>query len=179
MQAPAHLSAGVCTLPLTHPLETYCAIARDRGLDLTPLRLEVLKALWRSNGPMGAYGIAKQLTRPSARKAYANSVYRTLHTLADAGLIVPIVSWKRFIISPDPRRFHWTFNLCGECGSLACLPMGKVADEIASMGAREKFKVHRIHIECMGLCRACMDKPDSCHATIRAGGSRFGHPARL
>lgn len=162
MQAPAKSLAGVCTPPPGVPLDVYCAIGRDRGLDMTPLRLQVLTALWRSGEPMGAYGIAKELARPGARKAYANSVYRTLHTLADAGLIIPIVSWKRFLISPDPHQDRWTFNLCAGCGSLACLPMGKVADEIASLCARQIFEIHRIHIECTGLCRGCSAHGESC-----------------
>lgn len=162
MRAPATgPPSGARTPSPDYPFEAYCIVAEERGLDLTPLRLEVLSALWRSNEPMGAYDIVRELARAGFLKGYPNSVYRTLDTLIEAGLVVSIVSWKRFIISPDPSQLLWAINLCDRCGSRGCLPMQKVSDQIVYTAARERFQVDRIHIECIGICRDCAEDSDT------------------
>ena len=155
MQAPAQALAGACTPPQVRSLNTYCEIGRSRGLELTPLRMEVLTKLWEANQPMGAYGIAKELTRDGSDKAHANSVYRSLSRLAEAGLVVPIASWKRHLISPDPDQASWLVALCTNCSSLSCIPAVELGERINAICRDHSFANQTSYLECLGTCRAC------------------------
>lgn len=72
------------------------ALCRERGLQFTPLRREVLEAVAEAGKAQGAYDIAERLSAPGKRVAPV-SVYRALDFLMDQGLVHRIASRNAFI----------------------------------------------------------------------------------
>lgn len=145
----AEASAG--KLP---PLRDYHqAEAASRG-SLSWLRRRVLELLWRSRKPWGVYDIANRISE-EGRKTHPNSVYRSIKSLAAAGLIIPIVSRSRYIISPDPEAGCWAVMLCSRCSNFSVVPMAAEGQELWSVARGFGFRPDRANIECIGLCRAC------------------------
>lgn len=141
--------------PATSTLKPYYDFAANRGLAITALRRDVLTLLWREAVPMGTYGIVAELNRSGLRRAHPNSIQRTLHTFVGAGLVVPITSWKKFLISPDPSCASWLINLCGRCLALACTPAATLIEQLHSICGEREFAVRTIHLECVGRCSEC------------------------
>lgn len=139
--------------------EDYVAHAAAGGLRMTERRRDVLRLIWNAARPIGAYEIAEQLGQNGA-SAHPAIVYRCLHRLAQAGLIIPILSWKRHVIAPVPGVGRWGVLLCSNCR--ACTPV--------DLGGEHQLLIRRVHVagwtprtwsaEAEGLCRACrQDKP--------------------
>ncbi|PJI53601.1 molybdate ABC transporter substrate-binding protein, partial [Methylobacterium radiotolerans] len=72
------------------------ALCRERGLQFTPLRREVLEAVAEAGKAQGAYDIAERLSAPGKRVAPV-SVYRALDFLMEQGLVHRIASRNAFI----------------------------------------------------------------------------------
>ena len=141
--------------PAISTLEPYLRAAANRGLTLTALRREVLALLWRERGPIGTYGIVDELNRAGLRRAHPNSIHRTLNTLVGAGLVIPIVSWKKFLLSPDPGCTAWFVSLCDRCLASACTPATNLIDKLQSICGERAFAVRAVHLECVGRCARC------------------------
>ena len=95
-----------CTARGRLPLELYVSRGTQAGVHWTTIRKAVLHLLWGAGMPLGAYETAERLSTPGCR-VHPTSVYRGLHCLVNAKLVLPIVSWKKFLIShrrrPTPR----------------------------------------------------------------------------
>jgi Fe2+ or Zn2+ uptake regulation protein len=104
---------------------------------------------------MSTYAIAGELDRSGLRKAHPNSVHRTLHALAEAGLVIPIASWKKYLISPDPGRAAWVVSLCDRCRAVVCTPATNLVERLQSICGPREFAIRTIHLECLGRCSRC------------------------
>ena len=67
-------------------LERAEALCQTRGVQLTPLRRDVLRLVLESEAPIGAYALLDQL-KASRAKAAPPTVYRALDFLLEQGLI--------------------------------------------------------------------------------------------
>lgn len=136
------------------PVEDYLAEGARRGVIWTALRSEVLHLIWSLDRPVGAYDAAARLSGGDVR-VHPTSVYRCLHCLRDAGLVIPVVSWNRYLLTPDPAVTLWGLLLCGSCG--ACRPVD-LSGELGALEGRVKAQGHApstYTIECRGRCRRC------------------------
>lgn len=139
------------------PLDLYLQHGARAGIAWTELKLYVLRLIWALEKPFGAYEVAARATR-GGRRMHAGTVYRCLGCFQDAGLVVPIVTWKRYLLSPDPAVDWWGLLLCRGCG--ACSPFPLVDEREAldrALGIRG-FAPRRYAAECEGRCNACREE---------------------
>lgn len=142
------------------PFDEFLEIGRSRSLSWTAVRMRVLELLWTTRSPWGPYNIAQHLSRDGS-KMYPNSVYRALRDLDAACLIVPIVTWNRYVISPDPGIRSWAVLLCSGCGIYATVAMPDGAQELWAIARKRGFRPTRAAIECVAACAACASTPRS------------------
>jgi hypothetical protein len=83
------------------PLESYISHGSEAGIQWTKVRKAVLHLLWSTAEPLGAYEAAERLSNPGKR-VFPTSVYRCLDCLMEAGLVLQIVTWNKFVLPPRP-----------------------------------------------------------------------------
>ncbi|MEA3012575.1 MAG: Fur family transcriptional regulator, zinc uptake regulator [Sphingomonadales bacterium] len=124
------------------------------GRSRTPLRERIFAFLWTEARPLGPYEITKALSGSKAR-IYPNSVYRVLRDFEQAGLVLPIASLKRYIVSPDPPVRNWALFACTACGEVTAVPNPTGADDLHALCREQGFRPQSLVMECLGLCGNC------------------------
>src|SRR5919198_1183629 len=100
-------------------LDRAAALCERRGAQLTPLRREVLRLVWRGHAPVGAYDLLEAL-RTRKRGAAPPTVYRALDFLIAHGLVHRIETRNAFVGCEHPGEAHaGQFLLCDACGKAA------------------------------------------------------------
>jgi Fur family transcriptional regulator, zinc uptake regulator len=127
-----------------------------QGLDLTPLRRQVLAILAESPGPLGAYAIIDQLSRREKKPIAPPTVYRTLEFFLDHGFVYKIESRNAYAPCEHlGHAHHGALLLCEKCGrsdEIEDLGLDRLLQEAAK---RAGFAPHRQMVELVGLCRNC------------------------
>ena len=137
------------------PFDAYLLRGEEAGLAWTAIRRAVLHLLWSAAAPLGAYQAAERLSTP-ARRVHPTSVYRALRGLVGAGLVVPIVTWKKYLISPDPGAARlWAALLCRSCEGCTLVELPDGRTELERRSAARGFAPRLCSAECEGICRAC------------------------
>lgn len=137
------------------PIEDYMAAGARRGLKWTEQRREVLHLLWSLGRPVGAYDAAARLSAGRAQ-VHPTTVYRCFHRLRNAGLVIKVFSWNRYLISPDPAASIWGLLLCKTCHD--CRPID-LSHEQAGLERRAKaqgYAPSTYAVECQGRCLPCL-----------------------
>ena len=119
----------------------------------TEARVAILRALLETARPLRQ----DQITTPSARKTFNKvTVYRTLESLVEAGLVHRAFTYKRtwyFELADHCTEHqchpHFTCTSCGvtHCLTDISLPMARIADK--------GFVISRQQVRLEGLCPAC------------------------
>ena len=134
-------------------------LCRERGLQFTPLRRDVLAAVAAEPGPLGAYDIAERLSGPGRRVA-AVSVYRALDFLTDQGLVHRIASRNAFVSCGHAHsdRAGLVFLICRTCGGIAEITAPALETELdrtlADVGFRPSGRILEVEGECCACARA-------------------------
>lgn len=136
------------------PLEAYVSHGAMLGVNWTAMRQAVLGLIWSAAEPLGAYEAADRLGR-AGRRVHPTSVYRCLHCLVDAGLVLQIVSWRKYVIAPDPAVPLWAALLCRGCGACTMLDLSTRTAAFDAELSRRGFVRRNCSAECVGLCLAC------------------------
>jgi Fur family peroxide stress response transcriptional regulator len=129
---------------------------RASGFKITPQRLEVFRVVARSSIHPSVAEVYEEV-RCRIPTVSMDTVYRTLWTLSELGLVKPVSS------STDRVRFDSNLSLhhhfvCARCGaigdfespSLDALP---VPDEALAFGS-----IWEAHVEVRGICNDCRSK---------------------
>ena len=136
------------------PFEAYLIHGESSGIRWSPHRENVLRALWNANRPMGAYEIAHVLGTSRGPK-HPTVIYRCLHAFQHARLVLPIITWKRFVISPDPSTVCWGLLLCKSCRSHLPVDLTTQVVGLNTRLAERGFIPRDVSAEVEGVCRAC------------------------
>jgi Fur family zinc uptake transcriptional regulator len=139
------------------PLELYVSRGSEAGVQWTLLRKTVLQMFWGTGSPLGAYEAAERLSSPGCR-VHPTSVYRCLHCLVNARLVLPILTWKKFLISPDPDIASWALLLCRSCQSCSPVVLSDGCRELEQNLASRRFSQRIISAESQGVCRECSEQ---------------------
>jgi len=144
------------------------------GLKATSARVAILQVLQASKKPMSAQAIAEALPH-SADQA---TVYRTVRSLKDKGIIIPI----------DLRHNHAHYELANadDHHHIVCLSCGKIENvehhNVSAMertilqSAKHFAEIKQHTLEFYGICRACAKKrgnPLSGHFHDNSALNRF------
>lgn len=137
-------------------MEEFRRMCRERGLRITPQRLEVFRVVTSSEEHPDAETILKQVRR-NIPNISLDSVYRIIYMLESEGMI------SRVPASSDRLRFdgnadkHHHF-ICSECGVIMDFESEKIDNmpvpgEVGSWGIIESR-----HLMVQGVCRDCLAK---------------------
>lgn len=130
----------------------------QRGRRLTGLRESVLRLVWQSHRPLGAYRIVDQLSELNGKRVRPPTVYRSLEFLLELGLIHRLATLNAYIGCPFPGSEHSDlFLLCRICGGVAECSAPVLNRALDTTAARVGFQPERQIIEVQGLCQACRD----------------------
>ncbi|MCW7555304.1 transcriptional repressor [Endozoicomonas gorgoniicola] len=143
-------------------LQTASDICQSNGVRLTPLRKTVLKLVWQSHQPVGAYEVLAQLAKLESRSAQPPTVYRALDFLLEQGLIHRLSSLNAFIGCPHPgESHHGSFLICKQCRTTQEVDHAAINNAIQSCASEQGFIVSESSIELTGLCRHCVTSADT------------------
>ncbi len=148
---------GCCTAPdVLARAERLC---RERDLQFTRLRREVLETVAAARGPLGAYDIAERLSLPGRRVA-AVSVYRALDFLTELGLVHRIASRNAFVSCAHDHGAAegLVFLICRSCGGIDETTAPEVEAGLDRALARAGFRPASRILEVEGECGACRDR---------------------
>jgi len=134
-------------------------LCRRQGVRLTPLRRQVLKLIWQSHRPVGAYDLLARLRRQG--RAAPPTVYRILDFLHRLGLIHRIASLNAWIGCCRPDEPHsGQFLICRSCHALDELNVHQVDASIHDASRSVGFTVEEQTVEIFGLCQHCREETD-------------------
>jgi Fur family zinc uptake transcriptional regulator len=138
-------------------LALAAALCRERGVQLTALRRQVLELLWESGQPTGAYGLLEALKLKDSRSVGPPTVYRTLEFLMSQKLVAKIESRNAYVPCVHPERQHsCVFFLCTNCPYSAELEDPRIDQLLAEDAAVLGHRVTRRVIEVEGTCARCI-----------------------
>jgi Fur family zinc uptake transcriptional regulator len=148
-------------------LERAEALCQTRGVQLTPLRRDVLRLVLESEAPIGAYALLDQL-KASRAKAAPPTVYRALDFLLEQGLIHRLERLNAFMGCAEALEGHGAhhdhahdhphqFLICRGCGATREISDHAVAEAISAAAAKAGFSAARSTVEIEGYCGKCGD----------------------
>ena len=140
-------------------------VCQESGKRLTDIRKKVLKEVWRSHVPVGAYGILAKLNEDGGHTAPI-AVYRALEFLMKNGLVHRIASLNAYIGCAHPGDPHAAgFLICRECGSAVELDGSTLSRALDSELSASGFVVDSQVIEFSGTCPHCLNNEKPPHAS--------------
>ena len=155
-------NARLVQQPHDHVRCINAAVARaheicvNSNVRLTSTREAILKLLWQSHQPLGAYQLQQQLTRVTDKPVAPPTIYRAIEFLIELGLAHRIPSINAFIGCPFPNSDHSNiFLICQECKTVAEITDNKVNNLLGNLTDKAKFKLNSQTIELFGLCPNC------------------------
>lgn len=142
---------------VSQALETAEKRCRELGLRFTALRRQVLRLVWDSHKPVGAYDILDCL-KQDGKKAAPPTVYRALDFLIDADLVHRLDSLNAFVGCSDPSSSHrGQFLICRGCRTVVELDDAKINSLVQEIAADLGFSAEQQMLEIQGLCQACRE----------------------
>jgi Fur family zinc uptake transcriptional regulator len=139
----------------TAALKKADVLCQALGKKLTDIRKRVLKEVWGSHAPVGAYDILAKLNEDGGRIA-PMAVYRALEFLMENGLVHRVTSLNAFVGCAHPDRKHAAgFLICRECGSAAELDGETLSKALNEELTARGFSVDSQVIELSGTCPHC------------------------
>jgi Fur family zinc uptake transcriptional regulator len=143
---------------INHALQDAAELCHSRQLRLTPIRELVLKLIWQSHKPLGAYDILPALAEAGFNSA-PPTVYRALDFLQEQGLVHRIASLNAFMGCSHPEdQCHNSFLICKQCHSAVELESPSISKAVQKTAAAIGFEVESETIEIAGTCPACQAK---------------------
>jgi len=134
-------------------VESACA---QHGLQLTPLRRQVLAILAESSAPLGAYAIMDQLSRRESKPIAPPTVYRTLDFFLANGFVHKIESRNAYAPCAHLGHDHQGILLiCGRCGRTDEIENANFDKLVQATAAKVGFVTQRQVVEIEGLCESC------------------------
>ena len=132
-------------------------LCQERKLRMTPIRELVLKTIWQSHKPLGAYELLPTLSEAGFNSA-PPTVYRALEFLQEQGLVHRIALLNAYIGCPHPGAKHQcSFLICRQCGNTQELDMQAVTRQIQQQAETMGFLPQQQALEVLGLCQHCQE----------------------
>ncbi|WP_299182224.1 Fur family transcriptional regulator [uncultured Neptuniibacter sp.] len=140
---------------IAHALEDARLLCKNRNLRFTPIRELVLKTIWQSHKPLGAYELLPVLAEAGYNSA-PPTVYRALEFLQEQGLVHRIALLNAYIGCPHPNEQHeGSFLICHLCNNAVEIDTQGISSEINKQAALLGFTPEKQSIEVLGLCPSC------------------------
>lgn len=157
-----------CVAGAVARMEACCA---SKGLRLTALRRNVMRALAASHTPLGAYDIVERLAT-EGEGAPPMSVYRALDFLVAEGLAHRIESRNAFLACAHPHDADEVvvFLICESCGLTREVASHAVGRDLAWAARAAGFTPRQRVLEVAGLCARCREAAGAPAPASSSGG---------
>lgn len=128
------------------------------GFKATPQRALVLKVLEETRGHMTADEIGRAV-EDRAVPLNRSTVYRTLETLAELGLVKATRMGRstHYEIAAGGHEHHHL--VCTSCRATVPLPIGETANLLERQAREAGFEVSEIEVLVSGICPRCQAAP--------------------
>jgi Fur family zinc uptake transcriptional regulator len=137
-------------------------ICIEQNQRMTTTRESVLRLLWQSHKPLGAYQLQDQLAKLLDKPIAPPTVYRAVEFLLQLGLIHRLPSLNAYIGCPFPNSEHSNlFMICTECGSVAEMADNTISNMLQSASDKVNFTLQRQCLELFGLCPQCCEHQET------------------
>lgn len=139
-------------------VDDLIAALRRQGLRVTKPRRAVCAVLAASHGEhLSAPVIFERTNAESGVSLDQSTVYRTLETLQDAGLITHThlpAGASVYHLADEPPHQHL---VCVDCGRTLALPEAQIDEFVAEVRAKTGFVLDPTHVALSGHCAACVE----------------------
>lgn len=126
------------------------------GARLTVQREQVLRLIWRSHKPLGAYPLMDLLAEKTTRSIAPPTIYRALDFLSEQGLVHKIHSLNAFIGCSQPGEQHQSyFLICRHCETALECGNPQLGEALAQTATKAGFVAEQQSVEIVGLCSPC------------------------
>ncbi len=131
-------------------------VSEQRGLRLTPVRMEVLQLIAAAGKPVKAYDLLDML-REKHGNAAPPTVYRALDFLLENRFIHKLESINAFVSCHHPAEAHQVpFLICDSCSGAQEVCDERVADLIEAQCHALGFRPQAQTLEVHGTCKRCL-----------------------
>jgi Fur family transcriptional regulator, zinc uptake regulator len=139
-----------------HAIAHAEAVCAKRGQRLTGPRRKVLEVLASSHKPLGAYEIMDLIVGVKGRPAPI-TVYRALDFLMEQGLAHRIESRNAYLACAHKHDSGApvAFLLCDSCGTVGEASNAAMAEALAAIARKARFRHAMSVIEMTGTCSRC------------------------
>jgi Fur family transcriptional regulator, zinc uptake regulator len=163
---------GQCVAGAMSRVEECCA---RKGLRMTPLRRNVMKALAESHVPLGAYEIVQKLSA-AGDPVPPMSVYRVLDFLVAESLAHRIESRNAYLACAHPHDDTdvVVFLICERCGLTREVASHAIGRDLAWAARAAGFEPRQRVLEVAGTCADCRDAASAAPAAKGAAKETAG-----
>lgn len=142
---------------VSNALGTAVQLCVARGVQLTPIRQQVLELIWESHKAVKAYELLDRL-KPLMDAAKPATVYRALDFLIEQGLIHRVESLNAFVgCNSSAHQHEQLLLICSNCQEVEERPAPEVMQALSQEISRAGFTVHSKAIEIHGACAKCTE----------------------
>ena len=146
---------------ITAALASANNLCAEKNARMTATRESVLRLLWQSHQPLGAYQLQDQLSRLLNKPVAPATIYRAVDFLLGLGLIHRIASLNAYIGCPFPNSEHSNlFMICSDCGSVAEVAHNTLNGLLQNICDRTNFTLQSQSLELFGQCPQCRSEPE-------------------
>ena len=134
------------------------AACETRGLRLTPIRRQVLEALYATHRPASAYDLIDALAAGGDKRHAPVTIYRALDFLLDNGFAHRLESRNAFIACPFTHApgEPVVFLICERCGGVDEAVSEELAGALSRLTLAQGFQPRTRVIELAGCCSHCV-----------------------
>ena len=141
-----------CVSEALDTAEQLCVV---RGVQLTPIRHQVLELIWASHKAVKAYELLDRI-KPQMDAAKPATIYRALDFLIEQGLIHRVESLNAFVgCNCSAHQHEQLLLICNNCQDVEERSAPKVMQALALEIKQADFIVHSKAIEIQGVCAKC------------------------
>ena len=132
------------------------SLCQQRCVRLTALREQVLRLIWISHKPLGAYTLMDMLADRQTRRVAPPTVYRALEFLGEQGFIHKIHSLNAYVGCTEPRdRHQGHFLICQQCGVAVECDAPNLDHALNQAAQQAGFIARQQTVEILGSCPSC------------------------
>ncbi|MEQ1543712.1 transcriptional repressor [Methyloglobulus sp.] len=143
-----------CISKALNTAEQLCVV---RGVQLTPIRQQVLALIWDSHKAVKAYDLLDRI-KPLQNAAKPATIYRALDFLIEQGLIHKVESLNAFVgCNCSERQHELLLLICKHCNEVEERPASEVMQALSQEFYQAGFSPHSKAIEAHGICANCSD----------------------
>ena len=142
---------------VSEALNTAAQLCMVRGVQLTPIRHQVLELIWDSHKAVKAYDLLDRI-RPQQNAAKPATIYRALDFLIEQGLIHRVESLNAFVgCNCSWHKHELLLLICNDCQEVEERSAPEVMQALSREIKQANFNVHSKAIEILGRCAKCAE----------------------